>query len=154
MNRYHTLVSSSLGNWSISDDGESVVGLDYWPDPSRCDGGSPLGEEARSQVLAYLKDAHFQFDLPLLPAGTAFQRNVWQLMVEISVGHTRSYGDVAKELGSAARAVGGACRANPIPLFIPCHRIIAKQGLGGFSGQTKGMTLTLKEQLLRHEGAL
>lgn len=151
---YHTLVSSSFGDWAITDDGAHIIGFDYWPDLALCDDSSALGKEARAQVLAYLDAPDFQFELPLNPQGTEFQQRVWQQMLAIKRGETLTYGEVANLLGSAARAVGGACRANPIPLIIPCHRIIGKQSLGGFSGQTQGQTLTLKERLLRHEGAL
>jgi methylated-DNA-[protein]-cysteine S-methyltransferase len=72
-------------------------------------------------------------------------------MLAIPPGRTRSYGDIAAELGSSARAVGNACRANPIPLFIPCHRVVAKHGLGGFGGQTRGRLPEIKAWLLRHE---
>lgn len=154
MSLYHTLVSTPYGEWSVCDDGDRVVGFDYWPELGSFAETSRLGQEVRRQVAAYLADGQFRFDLPLKPSGTEFQQRVWQLMCEIPAGEVRTYGDVAQELGSAARAVGGACRVNPIPLIIPCHRIVAKQGLGGFSGQTEGVTLTLKERLLSHEGAL
>nr|WP_285817837.1 MGMT family protein [Echinimonas agarilytica] len=79
---------------------------------------------------------------------------VWQLMQAIPKGTVLTYGDAATALNSAARAVGGACKANPIPLIIPCHRIVAKQSIGGFSGKTKGETIDLKMFLLQHEGVL
>jgi methylated-DNA-[protein]-cysteine S-methyltransferase len=90
--------------------------------------------------------------LPLTPAGTPFQRRVWATLAEIPFGQTRSYGDLARELGSGPRAVGGACGRNPIPLLIPCHRVLTADGhLGGYSGQGG---LVTKMQLLRHEGAI
>jgi methylated-DNA-[protein]-cysteine S-methyltransferase len=85
-------------------------------------------------------------------AGTAFQQRVWQAMREIPLGETISYGALAKQLNSSARAVGNACRTNPIPIIIPCHRIVAKHGIGGFSGMIQGTRITMKEWLLRHEG--
>lgn len=151
---YHTRISTHFGDWSVSDDGQHVVALDYWPEPTITYSETELGLNAKEQVLRYIADASFQFDLPLKPVGTDFQQKVWRMMCQIPAGETLTYGDVANSLNSAARAVGGACRANPIPLIIPCHRIVGKQGLGGFSGQTKGLTIDLKKLLLRHEGAL
>ncbi|HZZ93373.1 MAG TPA: methylated-DNA--[protein]-cysteine S-methyltransferase [Usitatibacter sp.] len=108
------------------------------------------------QIQAYLDDATFRFDLPLHLAGTRHRMEVWEAMQRIPAGETRSYGDVAAELRSSPRAVGGACGANPIPLVVPCHRIVAAHGrLGGFMGaQSDGFELGIKRWLLAHEGAL
>ncbi len=89
-------------------------------------------------------------DLPLRPGGSAFQKRVWEAMAAIPSGWTRSYGDLARELDSAAQAVGNACGANPIPILIPCHRIVGASGLGGYSGGGLGT----KTALLRLEGVL
>ena len=111
---------------------------------------TPLLVEARRQVEAYFDGALTRFDLPLAPHGTAFQRRVWAALAAIPFGATRSYGALAAELGSHARAVGGACGRNPLPLLIPCHRVLAAGGgLGGYSGQDGVAT---KAWLLRHEG--
>lgn len=83
--------------------------------------------------------------------GTAFQRRVWQALQAIPPGQTRTYGELAAELGTAARAVGGACRSNPCVLFIPCHRVVAAGGSGGFMGARGGARIDLKAALLRHE---
>lgn len=91
---------------------------------------------------------------PVRPAdlpGTVFQRRVWQALQAIPPGHTRTYGALAAELGTAARAVGGACRSNPCVLFIPCHRVVAAGGSGGFMGAQGGARIDLKAALLRHE---
>jgi methylated-DNA-[protein]-cysteine S-methyltransferase len=85
-------------------------------------------------------------------AGTPFQRRVWHALRRIPSGCTRSYGELARELGSSARAVGGACRRNPIPIVVPCHRVIAAGGgAGGFMGQRSGDALAIKTWLLDHE---
>jgi methylated-DNA-[protein]-cysteine S-methyltransferase len=86
------------------------------------------------------------------PAGTPFQRRVWQRLSAIPAGETLTYGALARELGTSARAVGGACRTNPIPLVIPCHRVVATNGLGGYSGERGGDWLAKKRWLLAHEG--
>jgi len=104
------------------------------------------------QVHAYCEDSNFQFSLKLNPPGTDFQRSVWKQLRAIPAGEVMTYGEVAKKLGSSPRAVGNACRANHIPLIIPCHRVIAASGLGGFAGHRSGYFLGIKRQLLRHEG--
>ena len=113
---------------------------------------TPLMRKALQQLDAYSSSARNPLDLPLAPVGTDFQQRVWALLRNIPAGSVRTYGDIAAELGSSARAVGNACRANPIPLFIPCHRVVAKSGLGGFAGQLEGRNLLIKQALLRHEG--
>ena len=108
------------------------------------------------QIQAYLDDPRYEFELPLKLGGTRHRLAVWEAMQRIPAGKTRTYGEVAKELHSSARAVGGACGANPIPLVVPCHRIVASGGsLGGFMGaRDEGFELGIKRWLLEHEGAL
>lgn len=84
-------------------------------------------------------------------SGTPFQCRVWEALRTIPPGTTWTYGVLAKHLGSGARAVGGACRANPCPIVVPCHRVVARRGLGGFGGDTDGRRLALKRWLLEHE---
>ena len=112
----------------------------------------PLVAETSRQLDAYFAGDLDSFDLPLRPAGTTFQRLVWHIMQRIPKGHVRTYGGVAEELGASARAVGTACGRNPIPIIIPCHRIVAANGkMGGFSAAGG---VEDKVWLLRHEGAL
>jgi methylated-DNA-[protein]-cysteine S-methyltransferase len=133
--------------------GEEVTGIEFLePQPERAP-GNPLAAEAVRQLHAYLADPAFQFGLPLRPSGTAFQRRVWEQIAAIPNGHTRSYGRLAKDLKNAPRAVGQACGANPFPLVVPCHRVVAADGgLGGFARQGGGFLLDIKRWLLRHEG--
>jgi methylated-DNA-[protein]-cysteine S-methyltransferase len=107
------------------------------------------------QIQAYLEDPAYRFDLPLKFAGTRHRLAVWEAMQRIPAGKTRTYGDLAKDVGSSARSVGGACGANPIPVVIPCHRVIAAGGdIGGFMGaRAEGFERTIKRWLLEHEGA-
>lgn len=111
--------------------------------------------QAAVQVARYLEDPDFRFELPLFEAGTAFQRRVWSEIAAIPRGSVKTYGQLAKTIGSAPRAVGQACGANPFPLINPCHRVTASGGLGGFSNQDdeNGFHLSVKRWLLRHEGA-
>ena len=92
------------------------------------------------------------FDVEMQSRGTLFQRKVWQALRLIPVGQVMTYGELAKQLNTSARAVGNACRANPIPLLIPCHRVVSKTGIGGFSGSRDGSPLKIKKWLLDHEG--
>ena len=109
-----------------------------------------LLQEAAAQLMAYDQGRLDRFDLPYRVAGSAFQQKVCDLMYAIPKGYTRTYGDIAKELGQPAQPVGQACGANPIPVIIPCHRVLAANGLGGFSGEGG---IETKVALLRHERA-
>lgn len=112
--------------------------------------------EARlmAQFEAYFADPAYRFDLALRPQGTAFQRRVWQALRDIPAGRVRSYGELAQQLGSSARAVGNACRRNPVPIVVPCHRVVAKSGIGGFGGSVSGRLIDEKRRLLHHEGVV
>jgi methylated-DNA-[protein]-cysteine S-methyltransferase len=114
---------------------------------------SPLAVEAIQQLENYFNNARFRFDLPLLMVGSEFQQAVWRQLQQIEPGQVKTYGDIAKELNSGPRAVGGACRTNPLPIVIPCHRVVARNGIGGYGGATAGHKLQQKRWLLVHEGA-
>ena len=114
---------------------------------------TPLAAETVRQLHAYLNDPAFEFDLPLRPAGTTFQRRVWAEIATIPSGETHTYGQLAKSLKNAPRAVGQACGANPYPVVVPCHRVVATgSGLGGFARERGGFLLDVKRWLLQHEG--
>ena len=110
-----------------------------------------LAADAVRQLRAYFADADAGFDLPLRWSGTVFQRRVWQCIAAIQSHQTRTYGELAIELHNAPRAVGQACGANPLPIVVPCHRVIAATGPGGFVGQRGGFMLDVKRWLLAHE---
>ena len=113
-----------------------------------------LLEEAARQIGEYFAGRRARFSLPLRrpESATAFQNRVWDAMLRIPIGETRTYGDLAAELKTSPRAVGGACGRNPLPLVIPCHRVVARGGLGGFSGEWEtGIALDVKAVLLEHE---
>ena len=112
-----------------------------------------LAARACAQIERYLGDSEFRFDLPLASQGTPFQRRVWRQISAIDAGRTRSYGEIACELGSSPRAVGQACGANPLPLVVPCHRVLAAGGLGGFAHHEDGFHIAVKRWLLAHEGS-
>ncbi len=108
-------------------------------------------KEICRQLNAYFFAEDFQFDLPLQLNGTEHQLKVWNSLQEIPCGQMRTYGDVAKLVQSSPRAVGQACGNNPIPIVIPCHRIVGKSGLGGFMHSSEGKELNIKHWLLTHE---
>lgn len=110
-----------------------------------------LVKQVENQIQTYFGDSNHYFNLPLIFKGTPFQRRVWQIISVIPPGSIMTYTDIARELGSGARAVANACGANNLPLVVPCHRVVAKKGLGGFmQGNPKG--LEVKKWLLKHEG--
>ncbi len=118
----------------------------------RAPGGttSPVLEQARSQIDAFFDGKRMDFDLPLAPAGTAFQLRVWHFLRTIPRGTVKTYGDVAHAIGSSPRAVGGACAANPLPIVVPCHRVIGTTG--GMTGYSGLDGIETKVLLLRLEG--
>lgn len=116
---------------------------------------APRTAQARkiaSELIAYFQAPTHPFQIKLALTGSTFQLRVWQTLRQIPSGSTVTYSELAKKLSSSARAIGQACRTNPIPLIIPCHRVIAKSGLGGYTGATDGPVFETKRLLLRHEG--
>lgn len=107
--------------------------------------------QACQQIMAYLQNPHQTFNIPLSQHGTDFQQRVWQAIAAIPCGQVRTYGELANAIGSGPRAVANACGANNLPLVVPCHRVVAQTGLGGFM-QGKQGGLQIKQWLLRHEG--
>ena len=107
----------------------------------------------KRQIEEYFSDAMSSFDLKLNCHGTAFQQSVWDVISSIKVGETLTYSDIAEKLKSSPRAIGNACRSNPIPIIVPCHRVVSKAGLGGFAGQVEGKNIDVKQWLLKHEQA-
>lgn len=137
-----------LGELTVTEEDGALVSLDWGR--GRDQEPTPLLVEARAQLHDWLDGARDGFDLPLAPRGTPFQRRVWDALLAIPRGEVRTYGDLARALGTAARAVGGAVGANPLPILIPCHRVVAGGGaLGGYSG---GEGESTKRHLLRLEG--
>ncbi len=108
-------------------------------------------KQMTQEILAYLQRPHAAFSLPTQLAGSAFQEKVWLAIYAIPLGQTRTYSELAAQLQSGPRAVANACGANRLPLLIPCHRVVAKNGLGGFMRGNKN-GLAIKRWLLAHEG--
>lgn len=136
----------------IMTDGTALTALKFLPlGTPALEPQDAVSRQVCTQLQAYLADPLFSFDLPLSPRGTVFQSTVWQALRQIPSGSTQSYGELAKRICSAPRAVGQACGANPIPVIIPCHRVLARDGLGGFMNSTGVDSLAIKRWLLQHE---
>ena len=142
-------MTSPVGRLTIEEADDTIVAIRWADSPQGND--SMLLNEAARQLDAYFAGKLSRFDLPLRPQGTPFEGRVWAAMQQIPYGETRSYGDLAGAIGSVPRAVGRACGRNPIPIVIPCHRVLARDGLGGYSGDGG---LATKTRLLALEGAL
>ena len=112
----------------------------------------PILTEAMKQLTAWLANPHYLFSLPTNPPGTAFRKAVWRQISAIPCGETRTYGALAKYLNSAPRAIGQACGDNPLPIIVPCHRVLSASGLGGFNHSTGNDLLRVKRWLLAREG--
>ncbi len=134
--------------------GGALTAVDWLAPETPCRAPSEaVAAEAGRQLQAYFRDPCHVFTLPLKPRGTPFQQRVWSALRAIPPGTARSYAELARALGSAPRAVGGACRANPLPIIVPCHRVVTARGaLGGYGGATTGARLAMKKWLLAHEG--
>ena len=135
---------------------DRVAGIRYLPLVSENkDPQNALAERAVRQLERYREDPDTKFDLPLLIEGSEFQRRLWQALREIPRGRTLTYGEMARKLGGedfeSARAVGQACGDNRLPIVIPCHRVVAADGIGGFSHTTEGFLIEAKRWLLMHE---
>ncbi|SLN50137.1 methylated-DNA--[protein]-cysteine S-methyltransferase [Pseudooctadecabacter jejudonensis] len=140
-------VDTQFGPLTLIEADGAIVGLDW---DGACADDTPLLQKAAAQLRAYDQGTLSQFDLPLAVRGSDFQKSVCAQMLAIPFGQTVTYGAIASTLGVPAQAVGVACGGNPIPVIIPCHRVMGAKGLTGFSG--KGGVET-KVALLRHEGA-
>ena len=152
--RFDVVVATPFGGVAARLADGAVSEMLYVPKSIRPQAGrTPLARELARQVRAYLADPDFRFDLPLAERGSAFQRRVWQAIGGIPSGSTRTYGDIARVLRSGPRAVGQACGANWFSLVVPCHRVLAAGGLGGFGNHDEdGFHIGIKRWLLRHEG--
>lgn len=149
---YASIVSAPGFCLGVICDDAALTRIDFLPAGRVCEPLNSLAARAAEQLRGWLADPRQVFDLPLKAQGTLFQRRVWAEISRIPSGQTATYGELAKKLQSAPRAVGQACGANPLPVLVPCHRIVALGGgLGGFSHQRDGFLLEVKRWLLAHE---
>jgi len=150
--RFQAKLDTAFGLVGVRTEGAALAQIVYLPRSAGTQApADALAERACAQIEKYAADPGYRFKLPLKPVGTAFQRRVWEQISAIPLGETRTYGDLARMLESAPRAVGQACGTNYFPLVIPCHRVVAANGLGGFAHASGGYLLEVKRRLLAHE---
>ncbi|MCR9107727.1 methylated-DNA--[protein]-cysteine S-methyltransferase [Marivita sp. XM-24bin2] len=147
MSRFEQSVASPLGPLTLIADAVGIIALE-WRDGRR--DGTPVLEQAADQLAEYFAEKRQDFTVPIRLTCSEFQRGVCAAMSAIPFGQTRTYGDLAAQLGVPAQAIGQACGGNPIPILIPCQRVLGAKGLGGYSGDGG---IETKVWLLRHEGA-
>jgi methylated-DNA-[protein]-cysteine S-methyltransferase len=137
---------TQVGDLTVSEEAGCIVALDWgW---GRDQTETPLLARACAQLHAYFDGEAIGFDLPLAPAGTGYRQRVWAALCRIPAGEVRTYAEIARQVGGGPRSVGGASASNPIPILIPCHRVVAAGGIGGYSG---GDGLRTKRALLALE---
>ncbi|MDR0480611.1 MAG: methylated-DNA--[protein]-cysteine S-methyltransferase [Gallionellaceae bacterium] len=151
---YQAKLQVPFGVLGIQCSDEKVTGISFLaPSVKMLSPTNALAREVCRQLSAYFADPDFHFDLPLELGGTEHQNRAWRAMRAIPRGRVRTYGDLAAEMRSSPRAIGQACGNNPIPVVVPCHRIVGKHGLGGFMHHSGGRQTDIKQWLLQHENA-
>ena len=152
MPKFQAKLDTAFALVGIRTEGDAPAEIVYLPrSAGTLSPANALAERACVQIEKYAADPGYRFALPLKQVGTPFQRRVWDQIAAIPCGETRTYGDLARSLRSAPRAVGQACGTNYFPLVIPCHRVVAADGLGGFAHASGGYLIEVKRRLLHHE---
>lgn len=150
---HHAKIAAPFAVLGIRTVGELLTDIEYLPRGAATLAPlNKLAERACRQIERYIDDPHYRFNLPFDYRGTDFQCRVWREISKIYSGKTITYKDIAQRLRSAPRPVGGACGRNRLPLLIPCHRVLASHGIGGFMHARSGDPITIKKWLLAHEG--
>ena len=146
-----TIIDSPLGPLRLTFIDDKLTSLDFLSDSDKM----PVQQNhmhAAKELAVYFSNAAHRPKITVAPEGTAFQLRVWKALQAIPSGKQITYGELAKQLNTSPRAIGQACRTNPIPVIIPCHRIIAAKHLGGYAGKQAGKMMAIKKFLLAHEG--
>ncbi len=150
---YNFVLDSPLGHLGVRLQDGRITRLDYLGNRAALKPATtPFGRQITRQLATYFADPQQRFTLPIELHGTDFQLRVWNALIRISPGNTLTYGELAGKLDSGARAVGNACRNNPVSIMVPCHRVVSVSGIGGYSGKTDGREINRKHWLLTHEG--
>jgi methylated-DNA-[protein]-cysteine S-methyltransferase len=150
---YDAIISTPVGLIGICTGSDAVTQVDLnLTSVAERRAASRVGAETVDFLRRYFEQGQWSANTPLQLSGTEFQQRVWRSLLAIPVGAVLTYGELAGELKSSARAVGQACRRNPTPVVVPCHRVVAASGLGGFAGVTAGAMSDIKRWLLHHEG--
>lgn len=147
-----SVIDTPIGKVEIIAIDKQVVRIDYLPAKSRLiSPQDPIGQKAAVGIQKYFSDPKTKFNLDFHLVGTDLQKKIWRFLLKIPVGKTITYGELAKKIETSPRVIGNACRRNPIPIVIPCHRVVAKNGIGGYGGKKGGAKLKIKKWLLKHE---
>jgi methylated-DNA-[protein]-cysteine S-methyltransferase len=148
----YNIINSSIGKLGIKIKSDALTNIEY------LDANAAITPQTNSLIInitkqleRYFINPKYKFDLPFNLQGTKFQKRVWKILRNIPSGLIKTYGELAKQLNTSPRAIGNACRYNPIPIIIPCHRVIAKKSLGGYAGKQEGKMMDIKKWLLEHE---
>ncbi len=150
--KFQFVMDSPIGLIGVSTSRDRVTAVEFLDRRTQpFSSKAPFDAKVAGQLSSYFKGS-LGFSLLLDLQGTDFQKRVWKVLARIAPGSVRTYGDIARELNTSPRAVGNACRSNPTPIIIPCHRVISASGIGGFAGTTSGRRLDIKRWLLNHEG--
>jgi methylated-DNA-[protein]-cysteine S-methyltransferase len=139
---------------AITTTARGLAGIDYVYDAPTREPMDKISVEVVRQLNCYFEYPQWHFDLLLDLTGTQFQQRLWRALSDVPAGATDTYGQLASRLSSGAQAVGQACRRNPVPVVVPCHRIVSRQGMGGYVGEVDGEKMNIKKALLAHEGFL
>ncbi|VVC76287.1 Methylated-DNA--protein-cysteine methyltransferase, constitutive [Aquicella siphonis] len=149
---YDAIAAFPIGKIGIKLHQEKLAALDYLPDDTLLlSPRNTVSQQVVDQLEQYFAGSRLSFALDIHFHGSAFQQRVWHALMEIPFGRTMTYGELAKTLKTGPRAIGQACRTNLIPVVIPCHRIIAANHPGGYSGSVEGKLMNIKMWLLQHE---
>ena len=152
---YDFVLDSPLGHLGACIEDDHIIRLDYLADTVALKPPvTTSGKQLAAELKRFFASPQHHFTLPVELHGTDFQQRVWHALTQIPPGKTLTYGELADKLGSGARAVGNACRNNPVSIVVPCHRVVSVSGPGGYSGKTDGREINRKKWLLNHEGAL
>ncbi len=154
--RYDAILNTPFAMLGLCFESDRLTTVDYLDDMAEKKSSNPIIIRLCEQIQQYCKigPAFHGFCVETSISGTVFQRRVLQEIARIPFGRVLKYGEIAHKLNTSPRAVGNACRRNPVPLIIPCHRVVAANGIGGYDGVLSGPRLAIKRQLLRHEGII
>lgn len=152
---YSVIMDSPIGKLGILASQNHLQRIDFLSARVReKDPTSAVAVKVVKQLRQYFENPMFEFSIACQMDGSAYQQRVWSRLKSINSGRCMTYSAIADELSSGARAVGGACRANPVPIIVPCHRVVSKSGVGGYDGDWGAGKVKIKAWLLRHEGMI
>jgi len=154
-NTFVAVITTPIGKLGLIISNNKLIGLKFLPENTLLLINKDPGISRIASIIEqYFYDPKTTFNISIYAVGTPLQQKIWQELQKIPPGQTMTYGEVAKIVGTSPRIVGNACRHNPIPLVIPCHRVLAKAGLGGYFGVDQEHFLQVKRWLLAHEKAI